>query len=400
MAISTNPRQEIKILYDSKFENPLEQAKVIYSPTVVPETTFVGDMTNIGKHSYDDSLTRSQLYDLDRVRAERQPWYEQTGAFIGQAALGEILGGTIMSIGALVEVPEMIYNYLTGEKNDWDNAIFSLGKNISDYSREAMPIYQTGERGWDWGWYMQGLTSAVSAVSMMGPGMAVSKGVGWLAKALKLTTTRSAVASTLLGAGAMRHSENFREAAELYQNFQLTPEEQEKLVNKYKPAMEEEMLAAGVIFDPENPQAATQENIARQEAIRAKYAKLLEEDIEAAKQMGTAMAYNANWINYGFDVLQLGAVLRPFKALTRGGTIGSKVAAAHDATVTGTKLLPKSWAGRVGQRIWDPAKVGLSEWTEGVEELINSVSAIEGERAARIQLGVEKDDGSTITDRV
>ena len=115
-------------------------------------------------------------------------------------------------------------------------------------------------------------------------------------------------------------------------------------------------MAAGVIFDPENPQAATQENIARQEAIRTKYAKLLEEDIEAAKQMGTAMAYNANWINYGFDVLQLGAVLRPFKALTRGGTIGSKVAAAHDATVTGTKLLPKSWAGRVGQRIWDPCK--------------------------------------------
>ena len=123
----------------------------------------------------------------------------------------------MMSIGALVEAPEMIYNYLTGEKNDWDNAIFSLGKNISDYSREAMPIYQTGERFGDWGWYMQGLTSSVSAVSMMVPGMAVSKGIGWVAKAMKLATTPSAIASTLLGAGAMRHSENFREAAELYQ---------------------------------------------------------------------------------------------------------------------------------------------------------------------------------------
>ena len=153
-----------------------------------------------------------------------------------------------------------------------------------------MPIYQTGERFGDWGWYMQGLTSATSALSMMLPGMAVSKGVGLAAKMLKLSQTTGAVAYIIrCGQWGVKTLE----AAEL--KFFKLPEEFQQLVVKY----------------------------GEEEAANK---------VEEAGAMAAALAYNANWINYGFDLLQL-AVLRPLKYLTRGSSIAPKVAAAHDATV-------------------------------------------------------------------
>ena len=48
-------------------------------------------------------ITSSDLPDISKERAYRQPWYEQAGAFANQAVVGEIIGGTLMSVGALAD---------------------------------------------------------------------------------------------------------------------------------------------------------------------------------------------------------------------------------------------------------------------------------------------------------
>jgi len=355
----------------------------------------------IGEHQLTSKYDKGLLPGVNQSasRAVKQPWYEQTAAAIGQAVVGEIVGGTMMSAGALVEIPDMLYNYLTGEKNDWDNAIFSLGKGISDFSREEMPIYQTGERFSDWGYYMQGLTSAASALGMMAPGIGTTKLVGMLTKGL--SKTMAGMITTGLSAGAMRHAENFREAAELYNNFEntLTPQELDNIASKYKPAMEKELADMGVIFDPENPSAANEQNLLAQEQVREKYQQLIQKDIEKARSLAAAQAYNSNWINYAFDVIQMASILRPLKGMTRTTATG-KVLAANDALVSTNKMLPKGRLAKTAKAIWDPAKVGLSEWTEGIEEVINEISSIEGTRSAKIELGAIQDDGTTLVDRI
>ena len=64
------------------------------------------------------------------------------------------------------------------------------------------------------------------------------------------------------------------------------------------------------------------------------------------------------------------------------------------------KRLPKSKLAKFANRLYDPAKVGLRESSEGVEELINTVSSIEGERAGRNWIRYWKDDNSSIVNRV
>lgn len=405
------------LYFNEDFLSKIERARNTPTPLSTPQTNQImqerasGQLqSNVGaqllplENKYSgldrfEGMPSYELNDAELWRAKQQPWYEQTAAAVGQAVVGEIVGGTMMSVGALVEIPDMLYNYLTGEKNDWDNAIFSLGKSISDFSREEMPIYQTGERFSDPGWYMQGFTSAASALGMMAPGIGTAKLVGMLTKGL--SKTMAGMITTGLSAGAMRHAENFREAAELYNHFEntLTPQELDNIASKYKPAMEKELADMGVIFDPENPSAANEQNLLAQEQVREKYQQLIQKDIEKAKSLAAAQAYNSNWINYAFDVIQMASILRPLKGMTRT-TATSKVLAANDALVSTNKMLPKGRLARTAKAIWDPAKVGLSEWTEGIEEVINEISSIEGTRSAKIELGAIQDDGTTLVDRV
>ena len=114
---------------------------------------------------------------------------------LNQAVIGEIIGGTLMSVGAILEAPEMVYNALNDSDNEFHNTVFDLGKGLSDWSQEATPIYQTGERFSDHGYWFQNGVSVASTLSMMLPGMAAAKGAQLVGKGLKLGTTASMLLS-------------------------------------------------------------------------------------------------------------------------------------------------------------------------------------------------------------
>ena len=156
--------------------------------------------------------------DIERKRAESQSVGQQIGAFANQSVLGEVVGGTIMTLGALAEIPELVYNGLTESESGFTNAIYEAGDNISKWTRDVTPIYQTGDRFSDTGWWFQNGVSVASAASMLLPGAGVAKGVGKLGQLMKWSKAATELASTGLGALTMRHAENFREANGVFQS--------------------------------------------------------------------------------------------------------------------------------------------------------------------------------------
>lgn len=304
---------------------------------------------------YDKNIPLSRISDINVYRGEMQPWYDQAGAFLNQAIIGEIIGGTIMSAGAIVGIPEIISNYIDKGEFDFSNDLFDAGKKISDWTQEVTPIYQTGGRFGDSGWWFQNGVSVASTISMLVPGMAVAKSVGWLGKIIKLGTTATKLTATGLSALTMRHAENFREANDV---FTTTYQE---LINKGVP----------------------------------------EEDARKAASEGASYTYGANYSNLAFDLIQMGTILRPFSGLTRNiAPITGKLAKAADEVLSTAKYTPQSMLGRIGSRLINPAKAGAVELTEGIEEVINTISSYEGSRLARIQGGIEEPDGSTFNDRL
>ena len=71
-----------------------------------PNPEFAGG--SVGKSKFDTGIPFESIGNINRIRAERQPWYKQSGAMLNQAVTGEIIGGTLMSLGALLEAPQMV----------------------------------------------------------------------------------------------------------------------------------------------------------------------------------------------------------------------------------------------------------------------------------------------------
>ena len=163
-----------------------------------------------GDPKFDTNIGIQDLPNLQRIRGERQPWYEQAGAMLNQAVVGSVIGQTIESIGTLLDIPDMI----AGDYS-MDNPVYNLGKSITDWAAETTPIYQTGDRFSDTGYWFQGLTSAASAASFLLPGWGITKALELGAKGLKLGTTASKLLQTGVGAIGMRHMEGAMEAEHL-----------------------------------------------------------------------------------------------------------------------------------------------------------------------------------------
>ena len=146
------------------------------------------------------------------------------GAMLNQAVVGSVIGQTIESVGTLLDIPDMI----AGDYS-MDNPVYNLGKSITDWAAETTPIYQTGDRFSDSGYWFQGLTSAASAASFILPGWGITKALQLGAKGLKLGTTGSKLLQIGVGAIGMRHMEGAIEAEQVH----------EQLMNQFNIGLQE-----------------------------------------------------------------------------------------------------------------------------------------------------------------
>ncbi len=135
----------------------------------------------LGSDIYGDNVA-----DLNKSRAINQTWYGQAGNMVGQAIVGEIIGGTIEGLGYLLDVEGMA-SIAKGEEKEWGNWLSDYGKDIREASQDAMPIYQVNEGSFDMsdsGWWFSNGVSVASSLSMMLPSMAATRALGMLGKGL------------------------------------------------------------------------------------------------------------------------------------------------------------------------------------------------------------------------
>lgn len=340
-------------LYGSKTEGsklPLPEdyyKQVVQNYSQAGTGEFAGDAI---KSRYDIDTTIYDQPNLQQLRAERQPWYAQAGAALGQAT-NEALLGTVQGLAALGDLPSYsaLLNNSAKSDEDFHNAVYDWAKSTKEAINEEIPIY-SGDR-FDSGWFWKNLGQTIgSAASFYIPGMGAAKLLGKFGEAVKLGTTASKTLQTLGGAAVMRHAENFQEASSIYDT----------------------------VYDS---------------ALKA--GKTNEEAIDLASE-AAASDYKMNAANYAFDVLQMGAILKPKFASKVLGTAERQPYQVLKAA----NLLPESKISKLSKWATDPAKGILEAGSEGLEEIVNTVSQFEATRDADIKLGNIKDDGSDFVTRL
>lgn len=181
--------------------------------------------------------------ELERERAKNQPMMIQFGNMLGQAIGNEMILGTIRTFSDLVDV----FGKPFRDNDDYTNAVSRTIEEWQDYVRnELIPIYQKeNDEGFhidDFGWWMNGAVSSATTVSLMLPGIGVSKGASLLCKigniggkAGKLARKGVRVLSKGKNTGRIYHTlkggaeigtmafisrtaENYQEAREVYKN--------------------------------------------------------------------------------------------------------------------------------------------------------------------------------------
>jgi len=274
--------------------------------------------------------------ELRYQRADRQPWYQQFANSLGQAVIGEGIGGTLQGFGYLGDVAKTV-DTIEGTNQDFGNLLVDWGKGIRTWSEEAMPIYTKQQGGWhpeDSGWWAKNFVSIGSTLGLLIPAGAVGKGISALGKFTKLLSESGKIASWATEATTMaltsRHMENMMEAS---QTFDET----------YR-----DLKARGI------PDAT-----AKQEAGKA-----------------ASNTYIADYAMLAQDMLQYGFLLRAPK-------ISTKAFSPSVARAMG-KSVPLVY-GKVA------AGIALDMAGEGFEEGYQQVVQNESKHMARVHMGLEKD---------
>lgn len=156
----------------------------------VEGVTFDNVIDNFDVADYSDILGDSifmptgGIEALNKERAMMQSGWQQARNMVGQAVVGEIVGGTLEGLGYLLDL-NSIGNYIAGNETEWGNFMTDAGKGMRTWGQENMAIHQVNPGKFDMsdsGWWFSNGVSVASTLSMLLPSMAATKALGFLGK--------------------------------------------------------------------------------------------------------------------------------------------------------------------------------------------------------------------------
>ena len=316
--------------------------------------------TGFGKSQYDIwNLTPYTVDEINAKRAEYQGGLDNFGNFVMNTIFGGVIGTGVAGVGALGQIPELIYDKLKGQEHEFKNAFIDFGTFLRTRHQEIFPQYREQPNivmdPNDPAWWASGAASAIgSALAFLIPGLGVIKVGAWLGKlagiAQKMGPAASYFAKIGSLAGSTRHMENYIESNEVY---------------------------------------TMEFNKAKERGL---------DDLKASQIAGEAAAltYKIDWSNIGFDIIQSMAIIRPFNVTRNLIGVAKKVATAETAAFgTATTALTK-WE-RIFNGLKTAAKAGIEPATESIEEGVNYIAQQEGIHRGDMLLGL--DDGSDFSQR-
>jgi len=156
--------------------DPSKLDNIYYDNVVRPSETFipVGN-TGVGKSSYDDGITLTQLADLEAYRADKQGLLAKTfNSLVGGAASGGV--GVAENFSVLADVIAQ----KVGLMEDFEKSAITEGiQGAKDWINELTPIYRKNrDKTFDWtdsGFYfemLKGATDSAVAFGFAGAGYA------------------------------------------------------------------------------------------------------------------------------------------------------------------------------------------------------------------------------------
>lgn len=160
----------------------------------------VGGIGGFSESQHDMGATYQEILGeqgLQRRRSSMQSGWDQAANFLGQAVVGEIVGGTIEGLGYLLDVGSVI-DLMQGEETEWGNFMTKLGQGIREETEENLRIYQNPDAtGWakmaDSGWWASNAVSVASTLSMLIPTTGAMKAASFIGKGIGLSKGTRAV---------------------------------------------------------------------------------------------------------------------------------------------------------------------------------------------------------------
>lgn len=122
----------------------------------------------------------------EKAKADNQSAVTQFGNMLVQTVGSELVLGTLEGIARLPDMFVQGYDAITGNITEWHNPIADSISDAADYIREELaPIHRTSDKNLafgEFGWWMQGIPSVVSTLTLLIPAMGEAKALSYLGK--------------------------------------------------------------------------------------------------------------------------------------------------------------------------------------------------------------------------
>ena len=309
--------------------------KELQGPTFIQDKSYnidvsqyEGDVGN-GTEVYMPDVTGGGIDILNQNRADNQGFFSQAGNFLGQAVVGEIVGGTIEGMGYLLDVGSII-DVMQGDEAEWGNFITEAGQGIRKGVEENMRIHQDpsaegfgkmADSGW---WFSNGVSvastlsmliptmGAMRALSFVGKGIGMSKGLRSVRKAMgmaeQMGTKASWATNGISQAVLSRNIENWMEAHGTFEDYKssragkINPQTNEKFTDEELTKLASQAassnwkkgwamlaqdipqyLALGKVFNPISKKMVNATNAASKKGITANWKPWQQKSLGVAK---------------------------------------------------------------------------------------------------------------------
>ena len=370
-----------------------------------------GGVKSIGNLESFDKVGRSFTLDdpsIVKERAVNAPMYKQFGNWAAQVLAGEIVGGTAQGFGSLYEAGDAVVRWGLRESglnpqagySDFSNELMRWGDNLQKQTRKKFPIYlENPNKSWDIGddgWWFSNGVSGASSLSLMIPGMAVTRGAGYLAKMAGKSLPYWAAVGT--NAMVMRNGENFREG------LHVVDQARGEALSQFMSMNDEQWDIM-----KQSPLAQKLKNEGKWEPLNdTKNKNALADYIGSA---AGAESYKVNSANIVFDIIQSAIAVKAFSGIGKTGRSGTLYnptkPSIYKANIkagggTPTKL---GQASNFANYYLNPFTKGavftsIGAATEYPEEFINFIGTEEGLRKGRVLSGSEEDGVKSFSTRL
>ena len=361
-------------------------------PTIIRDKELEIDLEDYTSYLGNDIYNPVGGIDaLNKSRATNQSWYAQAGNMLGQAVVGEIVGGTVEGIGYVLDMAGWA-DIAKGEEGEWGNWLSDYGKSLREFGQESMPIYQVNEGEFDMGdsgWWFSNAVSVASSLSMLIPatgtvkalsflGKNISKALGAINKSADIAAGMGKkakwMANGISQAVVSRHIENHMEASGTFEStrdeflqtidpktgVKFTEEEANKYASEaaasnYKMGwamiMQDipQYLAIGKIF---NPRTMKMESALSKAAGKGKVSKLKpwqSKAIKGSKAAGVTFLSEGAEESYQYYIAERGSL----KAKLDAGLINEEEYKEElSATIGDTEMMTSAFWGGLGGNIF------------------------------------------------